>query len=287
MRVSVIVAFLNEEPYLEQCLQALLGQDFPREEYEVIFVDNGSRDGSAEIVRRYPDVHLMEEQRPGHYAARNTGLAVARGEVIAFTDGDCAPSSGWLRQICEGMSRTGAAMALGSRRLPHQGRGILQLCEAYDNAKAASVIHLGIRHHVFAYMCNMAMRADVVRALGPFAEWMRGADIEYVQRYLARFPGAQVVFLPDMAVTHLEITGLGEWLKKRLIYGDTTRRVEQKTSYRPTPYKERFRMYRACGDEQQYSVSRRLYLLGVIVLGVLWFHVGKLRADLEPWGAGE
>ena len=146
MRVSVIVAFLNEEPYLEQCLQALLGQDFPREEYEVIFVDNGSRDGSAEIVRRYPDVHLMEEQRPGHYAARNTGLAVARGELIAFTDGDCAPSRGWLRQICEGMSRTGAAMALGSRRLPHQGRGILRSVRDFRCVERHAIAQVGLGH---------------------------------------------------------------------------------------------------------------------------------------------
>ena len=288
MKVSVIVPFLNEEAYIEQCLQALLGQDLPREDCEVIFVDNGSSDRSAEIVRRYPQIILLKQDRPGCHAARNKGLEVARGQqVIAFTDADCVPSKDWLRQVCDGMARMGAAIAVGPLRLPHRGRRVLQLCEDHDNARAAHVVRLGVRQHMFASGSNMAMRTDVIQAAGPFAEWMRGGDAEYVQRCLGQLPHANVVYLPDMVVTHLEITGLNQWLKKRALYGETTSRVERESTYRPASYKERIRAYRACADAHHYSVWRRLCLLGVIGLGVLWFETGRLRGALEGRRAGD
>ena len=286
MKVSVIVPFLNNEPWIEQCLQALRGQDLPREEYEVIFVDNGYSDRSTEIVRRYPEIILLEEDRPGDYAARNTGLAVARGELLAFTNADCVPAGDWLRQVCDGMARTDAAMVLGTQRLAHRGPRVLQLCEDYDDAKAAYVFREGARHHVFAYLSNMAMRAEVVRALGPFAEGIRAGDIEYVQRYLGRFPRTQVAYHPDMVVTHLEITGLSQWLNKHVRYGRITRHVQRQTPYRPLGFKERNRIYWACVKTHHYTVWWGLCLLGVIAVGGLCFEIGRLRGCPEDgWGA--
>src|SRR5947199_3998475 len=74
MDISVIVPFYNEEGYVEQCVQALLSQDYPKERYEVILVDNNSSDRSAEIVRRYPGIKLLSEGLQGDFAARNRGL---------------------------------------------------------------------------------------------------------------------------------------------------------------------------------------------------------------------
>ena len=65
MDISVIVPFYNEEGYVEQCVQALLSQDYPKERYEVILVDNNSSDRSAEIVRRYPGIKLLSEGLQG------------------------------------------------------------------------------------------------------------------------------------------------------------------------------------------------------------------------------
>jgi glycosyltransferase involved in cell wall biosynthesis len=96
-RVSVIVPARDAAPTLERTLQALAAQRLA-EPFEVIVVDDGSRDGTAAIARRHEPfvtlVHTANSQGPG--AARNQGVAAARGEVLAFTDADCFPTERWL-----------------------------------------------------------------------------------------------------------------------------------------------------------------------------------------------
>lgn len=281
MKISVIVPFLNGERYLEQCIQALLDQDFPRDEYELIFVDNGSRDRSVEIVRRYPQLILLYEQKPGPYAARNKGLGRARGALIAFTDADCAPSRDWLTRMCDGLTRTGAAIALGRRCFPRQG-SVLRMCENYEQAKVQFVLSRCVPPRLlFAFTNNMALRASVVQALGPFAEWIRGADIEYVHRYLKQGSRDRIVYLPDMTVTHLELRTLNAWLGKQMTYGRSTRRIERKTPYRPLGDRGRFHVYRQCVRRNGYSVWQSACLFGVLALGALWFSVGRAGGMFE------
>lgn len=93
IRLSFIVPFYNVEPYIEECIHSLYAQDIPREEYEVICVDDCSPDGSRAIVERlqleYPTLRLLchsENKRQG--GARNTGMHVARGQYIWFVDSD-------------------------------------------------------------------------------------------------------------------------------------------------------------------------------------------------------
>lgn len=281
MRISVIVPFLNEERYLEQCIGALVHQDFPQNQYELIFIDNGSHDRSVEIARNHPELILLEEHKPGPYAARNKGLEAARGELIAFTDADCAPSKDWLGRICEGMRRSSASIALGRRRFPHHKPGMLQMLADYEDAKIKYVLHPCGGCYVFAFTNNMTVRADVIGALGPFVEWISGADIEYVHRCLARFNRNSVVYLPDMVVTHLEIRGLDKWFGKQVIYGRSTRRVERQTPYRQLGYGERIHIYRDCVHTNHYTAWQKIGLLGALALGLCCFEMGRIWEFLE------
>ena len=281
MKISVIVPFLNEAHHLEQCIKALLNQDFLKREYEMIFVNNGSRDRSAELVRGHPALVLLEEPTPGAYAARNRGLSVARGELIAFTDADCVPATDWLTQISAGMARTGAAIVLGKWRFVHQRSDGLRLCEDYENARIAHILRQCAAPHAFAFTNNMAIRADVIRALGPFVEWDRGGDTEYLQRYLAQFPRAKAAYLQDMVVTHLEMNRLRRWLGKQSTYGWSMKRITRKTPYRPLGYWQRFQVYRACVRTHRYAVSCQIYLLGVLGLGLICFAWGRMQRFFE------
>jgi hypothetical protein len=87
-RFSVIVPLYNKEPYVGRCLESILAQDYG--EFEVIVVDDGSTDGSGDIVRRYKDprVRLLVQQNAGPGAARNRAAAEARYEWIAPLDSD-------------------------------------------------------------------------------------------------------------------------------------------------------------------------------------------------------
>jgi glycosyltransferase involved in cell wall biosynthesis len=83
--VTVIVAAYNGEKFLRETLESVFAQDY--EPFEVVFVDDGSEDGTAEIARSFP-VRYVHQENQGLPAARNAGLALARGEYVAFLDDD-------------------------------------------------------------------------------------------------------------------------------------------------------------------------------------------------------
>ena len=83
--VTVIVASYNGEKFLRGTLESLFAQDF--DSFEAVFVDDGSADGTAEIARSFP-VRYMYQDNQGLPAARNAGLAIAQGELVAFLDDD-------------------------------------------------------------------------------------------------------------------------------------------------------------------------------------------------------
>lgn len=85
-RISVIVPVYNHAQYLAESLRSVLDQSFPV--HETIVVDDGSRDGSAEVARAFPGVQVLEQANGGISAARNAGFKVASGDLLAFQDAD-------------------------------------------------------------------------------------------------------------------------------------------------------------------------------------------------------
>lgn len=100
IKLSIIVPIYNVEPYLRKCVDSLLAQDY--QDYEIILVDDGSTDNSGVICDEYaslnslthsrinslPEIRVIHQKNGGLSAARNTGIAVARGEYIMFVDSD-------------------------------------------------------------------------------------------------------------------------------------------------------------------------------------------------------
>src|SRR5258705_12191269 len=87
--VSVLVDTYNQERYIEQAIVSVLEQDFPPDDYEIVVVDDGSTDGTREIVRKFePRVRLLRKDNGGQASAFNAAVPELRGEIIAFLDGD-------------------------------------------------------------------------------------------------------------------------------------------------------------------------------------------------------
>lgn len=86
MKLSIIIPAYNAEAYLPQCLDSILAQE--HQGCEVIVVDDGSTDGTAALLERYPDVKVVHQENHGMSTARNRGLDEARGEYILFVDSD-------------------------------------------------------------------------------------------------------------------------------------------------------------------------------------------------------
>jgi cellulose synthase/poly-beta-1,6-N-acetylglucosamine synthase-like glycosyltransferase len=111
--VSVIVPAFNAERTIGGCLEALLTQDYPDDRIEIIAVDNRSTDRTAAVMCQHPVRVVAERRVQSSYAARNTGLAAARGNVLCFTDADCLPDPGWVRALVAALADDDAGGAAG------------------------------------------------------------------------------------------------------------------------------------------------------------------------------
>ena len=97
MKLSIIIPAYNAEAYLPQCLDSILAQK--HQGCEVIVVDDGSTDGTAALLERYPDVKIVHQENHGMSTARNRGLDEARGEYILFVDSDDLLTDGALATL--------------------------------------------------------------------------------------------------------------------------------------------------------------------------------------------
>ena len=275
MLFSVIVAFLNEEQYIEQCIKSLVRQDFSRSEYELIFVNNGSTDASAEIVSHFPEISLIQENKKGAYAARNRGLKEARGEIIAFTDADCAVSKNWLMQIYQGMQRTCATIVLGRCCFPSHIPLSLQMFEDYENAKLAYVLQNCAKKYFFAGNGNMAVKRIAFEQHGYFLPWIRGADTEFLQRCIARQNDLKVVYLNEMKIVHLEINNINAWFKKINLYGQHNRRVQKMCDYAPLDFNTKLQIFKSCA-KNNYSFWQNILFFFLLIIGNIEYLLGMI-----------
>jgi glycosyltransferase involved in cell wall biosynthesis len=97
--VTVIVPHYSDLNRLDRCLVALVGQTYPRDQFEIVVADNGSPEGAEAVVKVIAGrarMVVVKERGPG--PARNGGVAQARGRYLAFTDSDCLPEPQWLAE---------------------------------------------------------------------------------------------------------------------------------------------------------------------------------------------
>lgn len=102
---SVIVLGYNGREFLEDCLSSLLDQDLSSAQYEVLYVDNGSGDGSPDLVRqRFPQVPVVQlDHNYGYAEGNNIGFRHTRGEFVIFLNQDTVAHRSWLRELVEGV----------------------------------------------------------------------------------------------------------------------------------------------------------------------------------------
>lgn len=97
--VSIIVPAYNAQKTINKCIQSLLMLDFPKDQYEIIVVDNNSNDSTAELIKSHPHVIYVKESIQGRSYARNTGAKISKGELLAFIDADVFLEEAWLTHM--------------------------------------------------------------------------------------------------------------------------------------------------------------------------------------------
>jgi GT2 family glycosyltransferase len=218
---SVVIPTHNRPRQLRRCLAALAALDYPRERFEVIVVDDASPTRLNPLVDAVQDrvrARLVRQQRnAGPAAARNAGAAHADGELIAFTDDDCAVDPGWLRAFAHAIAARPDSL--------HGGRVVNALRNNFF-AETSQLIHDTGHHHfnvdpadaTFFASNNMACAKSALRSAGGFDEAFRASeDRELCDRWRRR--GGKLAFVPDALIHHAHDLTLGKFWRQHFSYG--------------------------------------------------------------------
>src|SRR5271163_4357150 len=165
--ISVLIDTYNHERFIEKAIVSVLEQDFPAAEREIIVVDDGSTDGTAEIVRRFePQVRLLRKANGGQASAFNAGIPECRGEIVAFLDGDDWWAPGKLDAVCRALAEEPAVGLVGHgiTEMYSDGREHTELLKEVPRFRIGSVEGaLGFRlRKSFLGTSRMTFRAEVL-----------------------------------------------------------------------------------------------------------------------------
>jgi glycosyltransferase involved in cell wall biosynthesis len=196
--LSIIIAHLNQPEYLLRCLRSLQEQDYPRDRYEIIVVDNGSASPPRDVVARFDNTRLEIELTPGPGPARNKGAHGARGDVLAFIDSDEFAHAQWLRAIGVRFAASSDRIVLGGDvRIACDNPQRPTLLEAYESVFAYRQQEY-IEKQGFSGTGNLAVRRADFFLIGPFG----GIDVSEDRAWgrEARARGFRIVYVPGMVV---------------------------------------------------------------------------------------
>lgn len=198
--ISVIVPHLNQPEFLKACLASLARQTYPRERFEVVVVDNGSRELPEWVGNAGGNVTLDREAIPGPGPARNRGVAASRGEVLAFIDADCTADSRWLEAMSEVLFKsTDRRIVGGDVRIAYDNLERLTMIEAYETVFAYRQKEY-IEKKGFSGTGNLMVRRGDFERIGLFAGIEVAEDRDWGQRAVAA--GYRIVYAPNGIIYH-------------------------------------------------------------------------------------
>jgi GT2 family glycosyltransferase len=209
-RVSVVVPHYHDLRALDLCLSALERQTFPREDFEIVVADNASPEGEAAvraIVAGRARLTRVEERGAG--PTRNGAVALARGEIVAFTDCDCVPEPDWLR---EGVSALRQWDLVGGRvKVLVDDPRRMSPAEAFESVFAFPN-ETYVRRKGFSVTANLFCARAVFDQVGGFISAGVAEDNDWC--YRAREAGFRIGYAPAAVVGHPARKTWADLLKK-------------------------------------------------------------------------
>jgi cellulose synthase/poly-beta-1,6-N-acetylglucosamine synthase-like glycosyltransferase len=206
--VSIVVGVFNEEKYMGECIESLLNIDYPKDDYEIIIVDGMSNDSTQSIIKRYP-VKLILNQKKTVAAARNLGIKHAKGNLIAFTDGDCKVDKSWLKTLVkESLNAPDDVACVGGPNLILDTDSILARVVGYtqetlmgSGGSAQSYKYTKKQYVQSIPNCNALYKKSAIEDVGYFDEYfVVGQDGEL--NYRMQKAGFRFLYVPEAKVWH-------------------------------------------------------------------------------------
>jgi GT2 family glycosyltransferase len=218
IKVSIIIPTYRDWERLALCLDALRNQTYPASRIEILVVNNDPVEGLPSSLVLPANARILQEARPGSYAARNRGLKEVRGDLIGFTDSDCVPEIDWVANaVSEAISQEGESFRITGpvRLFRNHGESLLAW-------KFESITAFNQRHNVrsgVAVTANLFVSRAVFERVGMFdAALFSGGDIAWNR--LASQQGVALVYSDNVVVSHPARASMGEIVSKsRRVFG--------------------------------------------------------------------
>ncbi|MGV3773412.1 MAG: glycosyltransferase [Verrucomicrobiales bacterium] len=212
--VSVVVCCYNAETTLDECLRSLSDLKYPN--YEVIVVDDGSKDRTYQIMLQH-DVRRIKVPNGGLSRARNLGIEAAKGEVIAFMDSDAYADPDWLFYMVSALEEHDAHAVGGPNLSPPQDGFTAQCIDESPGNPTCVLVDNERAEHIPG--CNMAFRKEAFSLVGLFDAQHRAAgdDVDLCWRLLVA--DKRIVYHPAAVVWHHRRPTVRTYLRQQKGYG--------------------------------------------------------------------
>ncbi len=215
--VSVIIPTHNDENGIQLTLSSLQKQSYPTDRWEIIVVDNNSTDQTKAKAILFQDrlanLKVISEEKQSSYAARNKGIDLARGEILAFIDSDMTVGSDWIRKGVADI-RDEQADYVGCRVDIYTNCSPPTISEIY-NQRTGFRIRDYMERYGFAGAGNLFVKKEAMRKVGPFdARLISGGDNEFGRRI--KDAGFKMYYSDRNVMRHPARSSMRSLLKKNM-----------------------------------------------------------------------
>ncbi len=251
-RISVLVCSHNGAATLGECLEGLGRVEYP--DFEVIVVDDGSKDNTAKIAQQY-GFRLIQTENRGLSSARNTGMETATGEILAYIDDDTVPDPHWLIYLARAF-KTSDHVAIGGPNIGPEGDGWIADCVDRSPGNPVHIL-LSDREAEHLPGCNLAIRKSALKAVGGFDPSFRiaGDDVDVCWRL--REKGGSLGFAPGAMVWHHRRNSVKKYWKQQTNYGQAEILLQKKWPEKYNSFGHMSWAGRVYQDQARSSLSTR------------------------------
>ncbi|MDP3143556.1 MAG: PqqD family peptide modification chaperone [Candidatus Omnitrophota bacterium] len=218
--VSISVPVLNRPKDIALCLESLLKLDFPKEDYEIIVVDNGSTDNTKEVIQQFPVKYFFEPKR-GRGAARNRGVRESKGKYLAFIDSDCVATPNWLTELVKAVEEKPHIAAFGGKIIAYKMdtwvERYIDHRRFFDQELAVEAFQIEDLPRFIPV--NAIIKRDILEQAGNFDEEL-SSSIDTELGYRLILQGFQIGYAEKAIVCHCHRDTLKAYYQRRLEIGE-------------------------------------------------------------------
>ena len=201
--VSIIIPVYNDPSGLEETLDCLVAQVFPKDQYEIIVVDNGSTDNTSEIGKKYADQFhdtirfVLENKVQGSYAARNKGIEISLGKLLIFLDANVTVGSDYIQKVNDRFRKSNVDYLGCNVKMRIKQSSISSRYNFFHGFN----IENSIQNENYTPTCNLIVKREVINKIGNFDSRLEGGgDFEFGERVTSA--GFRLDYAEDIILYH-------------------------------------------------------------------------------------